>query len=155
MKIPVTFLPDLKVFIVSSTLRAPRYHANIFGTVKFVIDTGSSASFIGQIQAVSLRVPLNKLELSEEKPGRGLSGGAILMYKMNDVTLTFPNLDISQTQKIQCNKFYVGVSASDKESTLINVNILGNDFLIDHKFKFIANPHGESYLESIEEKTKD
>jgi len=154
MKIPVTFLPDIKLFTVSSIFRAPQYHANIFAPVKFVIDTGSSVSFISQIEAVHLRLPLNTLERSIEKPARGLSGGAIFLYKMSNVIFTFPNPSISQIQKIECNKFYVGVSASTKESSLVDVNILGNDFLIDHKLKFIANPHGESYLESIEEKNK-
>jgi hypothetical protein len=101
-----------------------------------------------------LRLPLNTLEKSFEKPARGLSGGAIFLYKMSNVIFTFPNPNISQIQKIECNKFYVGVSANAKESTLVDVNILGNDFLIYHKLKFIANPHGESYLESVEEEKK-
>jgi hypothetical protein len=154
MKIPVTFLPDIKLYRIDCTFRAPRYHSIPLTKVKFVIDTGSSISFVGQVDAVNrLRVPINSLEKITGKHPRGLTGSAMKLYKMSGVLLYF--LDTSnQAYKIECSNFSVAVSESAKESTFVDVNLLGNDFLIDHKLKFIANPHGESYLESVEEEKK-
>lgn len=144
MIIPLNFE---EVFTVWCFVRAPKYHNNVFGKIKFIVDTGSSGSFIGEEDANRIRIPTGKLELDKSKEGRGLSGGAIELYKLSNVIFSFLDPKTNQIQRIKCKNFHVAKSASPKNK--IMDNILGNDFLIENKFKLIANPHSDSYLESI------
>lgn len=146
MIIPLNFE---EVFTVWCFARAPKYHNNAFGKIKFIVDTGSSGSFIGEEDAKRIRIPTEKLELDKDKIGRGLAGGAINLYKISDITFSFLDAKTEQIQRIQCKNFHVAKCASRKPEMKIKDNILGNDFLINHKLKLIANPHSESYLESV------
>ena len=145
MIIPLDFK---EVFTVWSFVRVSHFH-NCFGKVKFIIDTGSSRSLISQEDAEHLRIPIRRLVPDREHFGRGLSGGFIELYKLPEITISFLDPKNDKVQKIKCRKFDVGVSANKKTGMEIKDSILGNDFLIEFKLKLIANPHGESYLESV------
>jgi hypothetical protein len=150
MIIPLTFITDkeLNLFTVRCLLRIPRYHI-LFGNVNFIVDTGSATSFIGETDADRIRIPIKRLEREKGTVGRGLAGGAIELYKLTNVKFSFLNTKTNQVQRIQVNKFHVGKSASPKAQMKIRDSILGNDFLIEYKLKFVANPHSDSYLESV------
>jgi hypothetical protein len=146
--IPLTFIPEDKLFIFRCLVRVPHFH-EVFGNVRFIYDTGSSGSFIGQEDADRIRIPINSLEKDKEQIGRGLAGGAIILYKLPEITLSFIDPKTKQIQRIQCKNFHVGKCASNKPEMRIRDSIIGNNFLVEHKLKLVANPHSDSYMESV------
>ncbi|MEM5778040.1 MAG: hypothetical protein QXD43_00990 [Candidatus Aenigmatarchaeota archaeon] len=113
MKIPISFLSDEQIFSVRCLIKAPHYRIS-FGNVSFIIDTGSASSFISETDANRIKIPINKLEEDKSKFGKGLAGGAIKLYKLTNIIISFLESKTNQIQKIHCNKFYVGKSASPK-----------------------------------------
>lgn len=144
MRIPLIISED--IIILNCFIRAPDYH-NVYGNIKFIVDTGSTDSFIGEIDAIKLRIPISRLGKNEEKQGRGLAGGSIILYAIKNVTLSFLS-ENKRIEKIHFQHMDVGLSARKDEKSRIRESILGNDFLLKNNLTLVFNPSKQiAYLE--------
>ncbi|MHA1222813.1 MAG: hypothetical protein ACTSP3_06090 [Candidatus Heimdallarchaeaceae archaeon] len=146
MKIPLKISPE-NLIVVDTFVRAPRYHG-VFGNITFIVDTGSAESLISEADALKIRIPIKSLP-QKKGMGRGLTGGAIKLRTMKDVTISFKTED-NKIEKIKISGIDIGLSAKRDEKSIIRDSIIGNNFLLQNKLKLIFSPFEKiAYLEKI------
>lgn len=145
MKIPLKIIEGL--IFVNAVLITPKYHIGL-GQVEFLVDTGSSETFISEGTAVKLNIPISKLPFEKHVK---MAGSTLELLKMSDITLFFKN-DENKSEKIELPFIHV-MQATKKDiqsrtAAQSYPSILGTDFLTKNKFSLIFTPHKNiAYLE--------
>ena len=135
-------LRAFKIFMI----KGPRFA----GPIKFIIDSGSPDTLIGTMDASRLNIPISNLPLPEDKKVVGLDGVQIILKLIKDLTL------LSADEHGETVRFsmlvYVNAKPVPKirgQETQGNPSVLGVDFLLKNKLKFVFDPIKEiAYLES-------
>ncbi len=145
MRIQLTITED-NLITLSMFVRSGAYH-NVYGNIRFVIDTGSSNSFISEADAGRIRSPITKLMEEKEIIGRSITGEGIGLLKLRDVSLTF--LDEEKRNKTLIYKvFKIGLVLKSGKYKILD-SILGTDFLLENGFQLVFNPSKRiAYLEN-------
>ncbi len=115
-----------------------------FGSVKFVIDTGSSTSLISEKSARKINAPLSR-NMKPDKFSYGIIGKKLNLKRLKNVKLLVRNNE-EKLVKLKPKKFYFGFSSSGR--TMTTANLLGMDFLEEHNLRlFVDVKNNEAYLE--------
>jgi hypothetical protein len=148
MKIPLTITHGIATVIAS--LRAPSYH--IYGAIEFIIDTGSTETFISEGHALQLQIPIRSLEF--DKVSYGLGGASFNLYKLRDAILSFKTAE-GKVEKFELKSIGVAETTAKRDErtrriSLGALSVLGTDFLIKNKLKlFLDFVNGIGYLENF------
>ncbi len=144
MKIPLNI--EKSGFVtVFATLRSQRLR--LFRTVKFIVDTGSPKTFISEIEATLMNVPMSKLNFAEQAL---LAGTKIELAPIEDVMLSF---NVGGEIKTFRTKIYVARSMRTGKHSLQSGNsLIGSDFLESTGLALYFNPSKKiAYLELEDE----
>lgn len=123
------------------------------GPIKFIIDSGSPDTIIGTMDASRLNIPIANLPNTDlDKQVVGLDGAIIPLKLIKDAKLILTD-DLGSNAKFIL-PVYVNSKHIQKirgQETQGNPSVLGVDFLLKNKFKFIFDPSKkEAYLEKTE-----
>lgn len=144
MKIPLLINEDR--LELESIVHAPKYRTGI-PLITFIVDTGSSRSFIGYGDALKLHLPINHLEFKEHMRFGGTKFG---LYKMKGVYMSFLNEE-NRAEKVELGEFYVAKPTKGGEERFLAQqlpSIIGLDFLIKNCYSLHVNPSKDiSYME--------
>src|SRR3989344_5277501 len=120
------------------------------GFIKFILDSGSPDTIIGTMDASRLNIPVANLpDTDSDKQVVGLDGAIISLKLIKNANLVLID-DKGSSIKIIL-PIYVNSKHIQKirgQETQGNPSVLGVDFLLKNKFKFIFDPYKkEAYLE--------
>ncbi|MCX8178918.1 MAG: retroviral-like aspartic protease family protein [Candidatus Aenigmarchaeota archaeon] len=131
------------------TIRSKKYH--IYGFVKFIVDTGSNYTDIGERDALRLNIPFNRIKKLEESTRLG--GTKWNDYELKDVSLVVKD---ENGNRVELTFDSIGVRKCSKsknvemERAMEMPSIIGNDFLHKNKLALYHDPFRKvSYLERI------
>ena len=115
---------------LTATIRAPR----IFGSVNFMIDTGSATSFIGGIDVQRLGIPVGRLQFhAEDKIFWGDS--PFRLGKLRKVEIWVKTED-DKLHIFHLPFLFVSPDFIHTKEGRISPNLLGLDFLRNEKLRF-------------------
>lgn len=122
----------------------------VCGVVKFFVDTGSPESFIGQQDAVRLKVPMKALSFT--KPAL-MGGTKIGLAKTKEATLHFQTGRASIA--IRSPTFRVAKGTWTRKGVVhSNPSILGTDFLLANNMQLIFWPSNDvAFLRMVQKRS--
>lgn len=147
MKIPLQFYDGRLIVLVSLT--SSKYRLGI-AHAQFIVDTGSSVTFISDGDALRLGIPMSSLPFSQHVR---MAGSVFELYEISHIKVHFKHKEEQEDKIISFDyKYYVSKSTKrDQKSRDIAQafpSILGMDFLKENKLKLVVIPHKDiAYLE--------
>ena len=106
----------------------------IGGLIEFIVDTGSSVSFIGTVDCFRLNIPVTSFPLAEPKH-LVVGTESLELRELGKIVLGI--MVDEKLERIEMNSFKAAKGLRGKEST---PSIFGLDFLKANNFYLYANP---------------
>ena len=148
MKIPLKFI-DGRI-VVTPSVSAESYRIRYKPTF-FIVDTGSSRSFISHGEALRLQIPINSL--SHAEPLR-MGGSRYDLLQTKQFLFNFKT-DEGKFYPIKTSKFFVALGTKKTEDAIIESqnfpSIIGTDFLMLNKLYLHFDPHSNEMYIGIKE----
>ena len=144
MRIPLKFI-DGRI-VVTPSISAESYRIR-YKPVSFIVDTGSSKSFMSHGDALRLQIPISSL--SHTEPLR-MGGSRYELLQTKPFLFHFKTEEI-KLYPIKTSKFFVALGTKKTEEAITESqnfpSILGTDFLMTNKLYLHFDPHNnEMYL---------
>ncbi|MBM3303725.1 MAG: hypothetical protein FJY76_01400 [Candidatus Aenigmarchaeota archaeon] len=134
-RIPLQIVNDMISVMVGVRIRSLR----VSGIIKFFVDTGSPESFIGEDDAIRMKVPMSHLNFNKN----ALMGGTkISLGQISGAEFSFVSADGNQI-KLSAENFSIAKGAWKRDGIIhTNPSILGADFLKSNNLMLVYYPSG-------------
>ena len=150
IKIPLKFI-DNQLRVIAY-LDAPNYRVRL-KPISFIIDTGSSKSFLSEGEALRINFPLNCL--TESEPIIRMGGSKYHLFTTKPISLLFKTNN-EKLHKISLEKFSISKASKKtneaKQESQNFPSILGTDFFIINNLVLHFNPNKQEEMFIYENK---
>ncbi|MCX6802804.1 MAG: hypothetical protein NT067_06890 [Candidatus Diapherotrites archaeon] len=135
MKIPLLLSPKKNVLEAYCNIRfSPK---NIPLPIRFIVDTGSSETFIDEIDVMRYRVFTKTFPVSNSIL---IGGNKISLHKIGKTVMAFKN-DSGAMEQIEFNDLKIAESARSRQGTMnAGASILGMNFLNESALHLFLDP---------------